>query len=383
MLQYFISNPTTTLSLLIALPCLYAIFSSIHERFSIRRLGAVPPKVPSYLPFGLDIIYRSIRHSLRYRDLEFWLWLFEYRKNPHSQTVEVGIGGQRFIFTADPENIKAILATQFQDYGKGKPFHDDWKDFLGDSIFTTDGDQWHASRQLIRPQFIKERVKDLEIFENYVQKVISQLGGHGEEVDIAALFYRFTLDSATDYLLGHSIGSLDSPQAEFAEAFNEVQRIQNFIARTGPFNKFIPRATYYKSLKVINEFVEPFIEQVLRMNIQDLKDMSNKSFLQALAATGTRDRKVIRDQVVAVLLAGRDTTAGTLSFLFLELSRHPEVVIKLRREIFETVGVDERPTYENLKNMPYLQHTMNEVLRLYPSVPFNVSGLFIPLVLLY
>ena len=375
MLQYVYSNPLTTFSLLIALFFLYGIFSSIHERVSIRFLGGVPPTVPNYLPFGLDIIFRSIRASLHHLDLEFWLWLFDHRRNPHSHTIDVCIGGQRFIFTADLENIKAILTTQFQDYGKGKPFHDDWKDFLGDSIFTTDGDLWHASRQLIRPQFVKERVKDLEIFENHVQKVIRQLGGHGEEVDIAALFYRYTLDSATDYLLGHSVGSLDSPQVQFAEAFNEVQRIQNLIARTGPFNKFIPRSTYYRGLKVINEFVEPFIEQVLGMDIQDLKDMSNKSFLQALAATGTRDRKVIRDQVVAILLAGRDTTAGALSFLFLELSKHPEVLIKLRREIRETVGMGERPTYENLKNMPYLQHTMNEVLRLYPSVPFNVSSL--------
>ena len=69
------------------------------------------------------------------------------------------------IMTADPENIKAVLTTQFQDYGKGVQFHKEWQDFLGDSIFTTDGKQWHDSRQLIRPVFIREKVADLDLIE--------------------------------------------------------------------------------------------------------------------------------------------------------------------------------------------------------------------------
>lgn len=104
--------------------------------------------------------------------------------------MELTLASQRFIFTADPENIKAILATQFQDYGKGKPFHEDWKDFLGDSIFTTDGEEWHSSRNLIRPQFVKTRVSDLEIFEKHVSKLITLMRGQGQEVDVSALFYR-------------------------------------------------------------------------------------------------------------------------------------------------------------------------------------------------
>lgn len=75
---------------------------------------------------------------------------------------------------------------------------------------------------------------------------------------------------------------------------------------------------------------------------------------------------------IIVLLAGRDTTAGTLSFLFQELSNNSEVVKKLRREVFEHVGWTRRPTYDDLKNMPYLQHTISETLRIYPPVAANV-----------
>jgi cytochrome P450 len=126
---------------------------------------------------------------------------------------------------------------------------------------------------------------------------------------------------------------------------------------------------------VINEFVTPYIDHALSLSPAELasktKAEEGYTFLHALASF-TRDRKVLRDQLVAVLLAGRDTTASTLSWTFYELARAPEVWRKLREEIIERVGLERAPTYDDLKSMKYLQATMNETLRLYPSVPFNV-----------
>ena len=88
----------------------------------------------------------------------------------------------------------------------------------------------------------------------------------------------------------------------------------------------------------------------------------------------TRDPKVIRDQLVAVLLAGRDTTAVTLSWAMFELSHYPQMWARLRTEVLEKVGPSRAPTYEDLKGMSYLMHTVNETLRLYPAVPFNIRA---------
>lgn len=179
---------------------------------------------------------------MTHKNLEFWEWLFAtYGTAGSPYTIESTLGGdKRVIFTADPENIKAILTTQFEDYGKGEPFHRDFKAFLGDSIFVTDGEQWSRNRQLIRPMFIRERVADLELFERHVVKLLHLLGGGGRVVDVESLFFRYTLDAATDFLLGKSVDSLDDPQAEFAEAFAEVQRVQNIIARAGYVLPYIP-----------------------------------------------------------------------------------------------------------------------------------------------
>lgn len=123
-------------------------------------------------------------------------------------------------------------------------------------------------------------------------------------------------------------------------------------------NRFVPRKTFRQGIKVINEFVTPYIDHALSLSPQELetktKTEEGYTFLHALAGF-TRDRTILRDQLVAVLLAGRDTTASTLSWTFYELARNPEIVKKLREEIIEHVGLDRPPTYADLKGMKYLQ----------------------------
>lgn len=324
---------------------------------------------------------------MQHESLAFWQRLF--RRVP-SGTAEVRVFGRRIVFTVDPDNIKAILATQFSDYGKGEPFHREWSPFLGDSIFTTDGALWHSSRQLIRPQFVKDRVSDLHVFESHMQTLFRAIAnggaldgedqavdveaGNGRPVDISDLFFRYTLDASTDFLLGHAVKSLSNPRQEFADAFGEVQRVQSLIARAGPLNRLVPRRSFWRSMRVINRFINQYIERALRLSPDELagktKSDAGYTFLHALAGF-TRDRKVLRDQIIAVLLAGRDTTACTLSWAVYELARHPDALAKLRAEILSVVGPSRPPTYDDLKSMKYLQNVMNETLRLYPVVPFK------------
>ncbi|KAK6068712.1 cytochrome p450 52a11 [Seiridium cupressi] len=368
---------------------IYRIISNVDQRKRLSRLpGAPAPKITSKWPWALDIVMRQVDATINHKNLDSW---YSLMKDLPGTTAEATVVGRRLVFTSDPENIKAILAAQFTDYGKGEPFHRDWSEFLGDSIFTTDGDKWHASRQLIRPQFVKERISDLDCFESHLGTFFKAMAngealngadqyvdieaGNGKIVEISDLFFRYTLDVATNFLLGLDVQSLTTPRQEFADAFNEVQRVQNIKARAGTLKGFVPVKSFRAGLKVINELCETYIDRALQLSTEELasktKSDEGYTFLHELALF-TRDRKVIRDQLVAVLLAGRDTTAATLSWTIYELSRHPECVRRLRDEIINQVGLERTPTYHDLKNMKYLQNVMNETLRLYPVVPFNV-----------
>lgn len=137
----------------------------------------------------------------------------------------------------------------------------------------------------------------------------------------------------------------------------------------------LPMKSFREGIQVINAFVTPYIDEALALSPSELatktKSEDGYTFLHALASF-TRDRTVLRDQLVAVLLAGRDTTATQLSWTFYELARHPAIVRKLRAEIIAHVGLERAPTYNDLKAMKYLQNCINETLRLYPAVPYNV-----------
>jgi cytochrome P450 len=137
----------------------------------------------------------------------------------------------------------------------------------------------------------------------------------------------------------------------------------------------VPHGRYNRGIKVLEDFIVPFIDRTLALSDYELDQVSQSeksfTFLHALASY-TRDPRVIRDQLISVLLAGRDTTAATLSWTLYELSHYPAIYAKLRSEILSVVGPTRQPTYEDLKAMKYLSHTLNETLRLYPAVPFNI-----------
>lgn len=123
-----------------------------------------------------------------------------------------------------------------------------------------------------------------------------------------------------------------------------------------PANILIPRASYNAGLKAIDKFIAPIIKRALSLTPEELASsvQSKYTFLQALANL-TQDPKILRDQILAILMAGRDTTASALSWVFYELARHPEITRKLRAEIQDTIGLNTAPTYEDLKGMQYLQ----------------------------
>lgn len=73
-------------------------------------------------------------------------------------------------------------------------------------------------------------------------------------------------------------------------------------------------------------------------------------------------------------VAGRDTTASLLGFLFLMLSQHQDVLLKLRKTTIEEFGTyksTDKISFSSLKSCSYLQWCMNETLRLFPTVPIN------------
>lgn len=214
--------------LLVGAYVVYDWLQQIHESYRLRKIGARARSIPTKLPWALDLIYHTVRAGIHHKTLEKWLEHFQQSGTDADGngtfTMEFRALGRRAVFTADPENIKAILATQFAEFGKGETFHKEWREFLGDSIFVTDGHMWHTSRQLLKPQFMRDRTSHLRCFESHLETFFRAManGGaldgedqqvnmaavNGKVLDISELFFRYSLDVTTDFLLGTDVKSL-------------------------------------------------------------------------------------------------------------------------------------------------------------------------------
>jgi cytochrome P450 len=74
-----------------------------------------------------------------------------------------------------------------------------------------------------------------------------------------------------------------------------------------------------------------------------------------------------------VIVAGSDTTASTLTWVFYELVKNPELFKRLQKAIDEAVGDKELLDCDDLKDIPLLDGVINETLRLHPAVPSGVQ----------
>lgn len=319
----------------------------------------------------------------------------EYFQNVAAETSEhntmaLRLAGVRIVFTFDPENIKAILATLFNDFALGSR-HTHFLPLLGDGIFTLDSHGWKNSRAMLRPQFSREQISHVKTLEPHLQTLASHIRkADGGVFDIQDLFFKYTVDTATDVLFGESVYCLrdgtvpELPphdefegRAEFGEAFNVAQRYLAKRSYSQSFYFLINPPAFRESCKKVHAFARYYVDKALSLDADELEKKSQKgyTFLYELVKQ-TRDPKVLQDQLLNIMVAGRDTTAGLLSFTLFELSRNPDVFNKLKQEIYDHFGSGSQAdldaiTFESLKKCEYLKWVLNEVLRLYPAVPIN------------
>ncbi|KAG9096423.1 hypothetical protein FRC06_008676 [Ceratobasidium sp. 370] len=268
---------------------------------------------------------------------------------------------------------------------------------LGVGVFNSDGSMWQLHRSMTRPYFHRDRVTHVDLFAQHsdlaISRLLSRLSESGSPaVDIQDLVGRFTLDSATEFLFGSSTHSLNAPlpyphepptdqSATFAAAFNKAQEqlmLRFGLAKLWPLFEIWEDKTD-ESMRVINAFTDPILEERFRMKregklkVKDSKapgDEQGDTLLDHLVGFSD-DEKVIKDELLNILIAGRDTTAATLTFACYALAMYPACLDKLRAEVLTTFGTSQYPTFEELRPMKYLRAFINEVLRVFPPVPFN------------
>ncbi|CAE6461314.1 unnamed protein product [Rhizoctonia solani] len=307
-------------------------------------------------------------------------WAEEY-----GPTFDMNILWAHQIVTVDPSNVKHIIATSFNQFEKGEKFHDMLEGFLGTGIFNSDSEIWKFHRSMARPFFERERVVDQSHFRRHTERLKSLLGvlsdGINSPFDIQDLFSRYTMDFTTDFLFGLNSRTMVPPHlvtkesGELMTAFDALRKTASTRIRIGSnwplFELFFDRMKGPR--QTVDAYIMPIVNEAIERNQMTAQsdDDGTKTFLEYLV-TVSNDPSLIRDTLVSFLLAGRDTSASLLTFVTYVLALYPDVYRQLAEEINTIIHEDRLCTYEEIKNMRYLRATINETLRLFPPVPFNI-----------
>ena len=248
---------------LVVLRSIYWRLTTGRQRAAIiREKGCLPtPRLPAKDPIlGFDVFRSTMKAFKEKRGLETLTARFE---TMGSNTFKIHSMGRNFITTIEPENLKTIQALNFREWGLGKRRIVDFGPFLGRGIFTTDGAEWQHSRDMLRPNFVRSQVGDLRTFEKHFRHLVDAVPRDGSTVDLLEIFFRLTIDSATELLFGESTNCLAPglstvSASRFAEAFNRGQEAMTMTTRYGFFSFLLSKKQFKEDTKFVHSMsIEP------------------------------------------------------------------------------------------------------------------------------
>ncbi|KAF9114953.1 hypothetical protein BGX27_009383 [Mortierella sp. AM989] len=300
-----------------------------------------------------------------------------------------GLG--RVINISDPEMVDHVLKANFWAYVKGPYLKKSLGPLVGEGIFGADGEHWRWQRKLASHIFnVKSfRTYTSDVFcreANLAIDYLSAVADTDKVVDLQNIFYLFTLDSFGEIAFGQAFGCLKDPEreVEFAVSFDRLnhalsERIISPIWKLKDWwtgnGKVVERDT-----KIVHDFAYNVIKKRREELTNGDKSEQNKDLMQLfMDATDENGQplsdEMLKDELINMILAGRDTTAQALSWMFYLLHRNEassDTLSQLREEIDRTLN-GAQPTYESTKQQKYAEACFHETLRLYPSVPQNLK----------
>ncbi|XP_057499251.1 cytochrome P450 704C1-like [Actinidia eriantha] len=304
------------------------------------------------------------------------------------------------IYTSDPANVEYILKTNFENFGKGWYNYSIFSDLLGDGIFTVDGDKWRQQRKVSSYEFSTKVLRDFSStsFQKNAAKlanVISELAASNQIMDIQDLFMKSTLDSIFKVGFGVELDSMCGSSEEgtiFSRAFDDSSALTlwRFVDISWKVKKALnigSEADLKKNIKVIDDFVYKLIRNKAEQMDKSPNDSCAKKedILSRFLQANVTDPKYLRDIILNFIIAGKDTTAATLSWFIYMMCKHPTIQEKIVREIQEATNVKEVTNFsefaasireEVFDKLQYLHAALTETLRLYPVVPVDAKICF-------
>lgn len=271
---------------------------------------------------------------------------------------------ERCCLINDPGLLETVFV-QFKDRLRKPRRLGELKLALGEGLLTNEGKSWRERRRLMQPAFHRDRIR------RYSETIVSRTGAtidrwqSGVELDVHDEMMRLSLEIVAECLFGfqvmpsaHVIGNALTRFMQQFEAMNE---------RLVPLPMSAPTWGNLRARFAVNGARREITRLIARQRKEGAEVRNLLADLLAFQeATGLNDAQLV-DEVVTLLTAGHETTAITLSWTLMLLSRHREVRNKLIAEITDRLG-GAWPEFDDMEQLPYVRQVLTESMRLYPPV---------------
>lgn len=302
--------------------------------------------------------------------------------------------GQTVIVTCDADDVEYVLQTGFEKFIKGKAVHDAFEELLGSGIFAVDGAEWAEHRKAASHLFATGKLRAYQelVFSKDAKTLADILDEKcrlGTEVDFQALAYSLTFDSFCDLAFGVSFDSLaevarTNRKPPFLAAFDDLTLITGLrfyrpLWRIMRVLGLGEEGHAAKCARVVRETVDRLAVRALELTEEEVAARDDLLSMYILFARQNGKKEppslqYLRDACCNMILAGRDTSACTLTFFFRLMHHFPAARDKLEAEIDRLMAKIDGPlTYERLKDFVFLDACIMETLRLFPPVSADLK----------
>ncbi len=220
-------------------------------------------------------------------------------------------------------------------------------------------------RRLVQPAFHRQRLAGYAAVMADRAVRTSERWRDGEQVDVHHEMMRLTLAVVGKTLFDAEVeGEADEIGSALTLALELFGRR---ISVFGPLIERLPLPSNRRFAEA-QDRLDATIYRIIdehRRSAQDRGDLLSMLLsAQDTDGSGMTDRQV-RDEAMTLFLAGHETTANALTFMWYLLGRHPEVEARLHQEVDQVLG-DRSPSFDDLPRLPYTRRIMSEAMRLYP-----------------
>ncbi len=289
----------------------------------------------------------------------------------HGDVFRIRAGHLNAVVVGHPDQLQRVLVSHRQNYVKGSVY-DLPRKILGDGLVTLEGAAWRERRTLAQPAFHRQSLERLteimvESGARFFEGLSARLNGQACELDVHREMVRLTMEVVIDALFGK--GTLDGGAVSYKTMTEALELLSNGVNGV-QLPEWVPTPYNLKFRRTMRE-LDNNVFEIIRAG-RERGTESGTLLSMLLSARDDKDQplsdKAVRDEVMTLFLAGHETTALTLTWLFALLAELPEVLKRMVEEVDGVLGGRD-PGFSDVPKLPYLRQVIDETLRLRPPAP--------------